>query len=91
MCQLLVDETVSYEVAKADFGVYNASMSKIEIRGTAVADGASPITVKLIDGSGNVVDETVECVNYYCARMAADHEVFTMLLKVIYSAKVAFA
>ena len=85
--------TVSYEVAAADFANYNTAgtMKKIEIKGTAVADGASPITVKLIDANGNVVDETVECVNYYCARMAADHEVFTMLLKVIYSAKVAFA
>ena len=86
-------ETVSYEVAAADFANYNTAgtMKKIEIKGTAVADGASPITVKLIDADGNVVDETVECVNYYCARMAADHEVFNKLLKVIYSAKVAFA
>ena len=85
--------TVSYEVAAADFANYNTNgtMKKIEIKGTAVADGASPITVKLIDANGNVVDETVECVNYYCARMAADHEVFNKLLKVIYSAKVAFA
>ena len=66
-------------------------MTKIEIRGTAVADGASPITVTLLDADGNIVDQTVECVNYYCARMIADHEVFTELLKVIYSAKVAFA
>ena len=86
-------ETVSYEVAAADFANYNdaGTMKKIEIKGTAVADGASPITVKLIDADGNVLDESIECVNFYCARMAADHAVFTQLLKVIYSAKVAFA
>ena len=86
-------ETVSYEVAAADFANYNTNgtMKKIEIAGTAVADGASPITVKLIDANGNVVDETVECVNYYCARMISDHAVFTQLLKVIHSAKIAFA
>ena len=86
-------EAVSYEIAAADFADYNTAgtAKKIEINGTAVADGASPITVQIVDANGNILDESVECVNYFAARSIADHAVFTELLKLVYSSKIAFA
>ena len=83
-------KAVSYDIQAADFGAYNASMTKVVINGTSVPDGASPITVTLYTADGTVVDQSVDCVNFYAVRQISKHAAYGALLKLIYSAGIAF-
>lgn len=81
---------VNYDIQASDFEGYSATMTKVVISGTAVPDGASPITVTLYKADGTAVDQSVDCVSFYAVRQISKHEAYSALLKLIYSAGIAF-
>ena len=84
-------ETKSGKIEKANFGVFNASASKITIKGVAYGDGVNLITVELCDADGNTLYTAADSVASYAVRNKAKADIYLNLLKLVHSSSIAFA